>query len=44
VNDVNKLLKQFVQMQKMMKKVARGGGLNFGSLMGGRGMPGGRSF
>jgi signal recognition particle subunit SRP54 len=44
VNDVNKLLKQFVQMQKMMKKVARGGGLNFGSLMGGRGMPGGRPF
>jgi hypothetical protein len=23
-----------------MKKVARGGGMNFGSLMGGRGMPG----
>ena len=44
VNDVNKLLKQFVQMQKMMKKVSRGGGLNFGSLMGGRGMPGGRLF
>lgn len=44
VNDVNKLLKQFVQMQKMMKKVARGGGLNFGSLMGGRGMPGGKFF
>ena len=39
VNDVNKLLKQFAQMQKMMKKVARGGGMNFGSLMGGRGMP-----
>jgi signal recognition particle subunit SRP54 len=44
VNDVNKLLKQFVQMQKMMKKVSRGGGLNFGSLMGGRGMPGGGRF
>ncbi|HIE42877.1 MAG TPA: signal recognition particle protein [Nitrospinaceae bacterium] len=44
VNDVNKLLKQFVQMQKMMKKISRGGGLNFGSLMGGRGMPGGRFF
>lgn len=43
VNDVNKLLKQFVQMQKMMKKVARGGGMNLGSLMGGRGMQG-RSF
>jgi len=42
VNDVNKLLKQFAQMQKMMKKVSRGGGLNFGSLMGGRG--GGRPF
>lgn len=41
VNDVNKLLKQFAQMQKMMKKVARGGGMNFGSLMGGRGMSGG---
>ena len=35
VNDINKLLKQFAQMQKMMKKVSRGGGLNFGSLMGG---------
>ena len=42
VNDVNKLLKQSAQMQKMMKKVSRGGGLNFGSLMGGRG--GGRPF
>ncbi len=40
VNDVNKLLKQFVQMQKMMKKVSRGGGMNLGSLMGGQGMPG----
>ncbi|MBC8285576.1 MAG: signal recognition particle protein [Nitrospinae bacterium] len=38
VNDINKLLKQFAQMQKMMKKVSRGGGLNFGSLMGGGGM------
>jgi signal recognition particle subunit SRP54 len=38
VNDVNKLLKQFTQMQKMMKKVARGGGVNFGGLMGGQGM------
>jgi signal recognition particle subunit SRP54 len=42
VNDVNKLLKQFAQMQKMMKKVSRGGGLNFASLMGGG--RGGRSF
>ena len=40
VNDINKLLKQFVQMQKMMKKVSRGGGLNFGSLMGGGGFMG----
>ena len=37
VNDINKLLKQFAQMQKMMKKISRGGGLNFGSLMGGGG-------
>ena len=44
VQDVNRLLKQFTQMQKMMKKISRGGGLNFGSLMGGRGMPGGRFF
>ena len=35
---INKLLKQFSQMQKMMKKVSRGGGLNFGSLMGGGGL------
>tara|TARA_B100001123_G_scaffold158_1_gene311 strand:+ start:31 stop:1368 length:1338 start_codon:yes stop_codon:yes gene_type:complete len=40
VNDINKLLKQFAQMQKMMKKVSRGGGLNFGSLMGGGGFLG----
>lgn len=40
VNDINKLLKQFAQMQKMMKKFNMGkmkGGLNLGSLMGGRG-------
>ena len=37
VNDINKLLKQFAQMQKMMKKISKGGGLNFGSLMGGGG-------
>lgn len=40
VNDVNKLLKQFAQMKKMMKKFSMGkfkGGLNLGSLMGGRG-------
>ena len=40
VNDVNKLLKQFAQMQKMMKKVSRGGAMNFGGLMGGWNMPG----
>ena len=40
VNDINKLLKQFGQMQKMMKKVSRGGGLNFGSLMGSGGFMG----
>lgn len=40
VNDINKLLKQFAQMQKMMKKFNMGkmkGGLNLGSLMGGKG-------
>ncbi|GJL79514.1 MAG: signal recognition particle protein [Nitrospinaceae bacterium] len=40
VNEINKLLKQFAQMQKMMKKFNMGkmkGGLNLGSLMGGRG-------
>ena len=40
VNDINKLLKQFAQMQKMMKKVSRGGGLNFGSLIGSGGFMG----
>ncbi len=40
VNDVNKLLKQFAQMQKMMKKFSGGkmkGGMNMNNLMGGRG-------
>ena len=40
VNEINKLLKQFAQMQKMMKKFNSGkmkGGINLGSLMGGRG-------
>jgi len=37
VQDVNRLLKQFAQMQKMMKKVSRKGGLK--RLM--RGLPGG---
>ena len=41
VNDVNKLLKQFSQMQKMMKKMSAGnrrGGFDLGSMMGGHGM------
>jgi len=41
VNDVNKLLKQFVQMQKMMKKMSSGkgrAGFDLGSMMGGHGM------
>ena len=39
VSEINKLLKQFSQMKKMMKKMSSGGfrGLNLGSLMGGRG-------
>ena len=40
VNDVNKLLKQFAQMQKMMKKFSGGkmkAGLNMNNIMGGRG-------
>jgi signal recognition particle subunit SRP54 len=40
VNDVNKLLKQFAQMKKMMKKMSSGkgrGGMDIQSLMGGRG-------
>ncbi|MCH8157606.1 MAG: signal recognition particle protein, partial [Nitrospinae bacterium] len=40
VNDVNKLLKQFAQMQKMMKRLtaSKGRGFNLGSMMGGRGI------
>ena len=41
VNDVNKLLKQFVQMKKMMKKMSTGNGRwggDLGSMIGGRGM------
>ncbi|MCF8721324.1 signal recognition particle protein [Nitrospina gracilis] len=40
VNEVNKLLKQFAQMKKMMKKVSSGkmGRFNPGSFFGGRGM------
>ncbi len=39
VSEINKLLKQFSQMKKMMKKMSSGGfrGFNLGSLMGGRG-------
>jgi len=40
VNEINKLLKQFAQMQKMMKRFNSGkmkGGFNLGSLIGGRG-------
>ncbi|PIQ96107.1 MAG: signal recognition particle protein [Nitrospinae bacterium CG11_big_fil_rev_8_21_14_0_20_56_8] len=39
VNDINKLLKQFAQMQKMMKKFSSGKmrGLNLGQMFGGRG-------
>ena len=39
VNEINKLLKQFSQMKKMMKKMSSNNfrGLNLGSLMGGRG-------
>ncbi|NIP99065.1 MAG: signal recognition particle protein [Nitrospinaceae bacterium] len=41
VGEINKLLKQFSQMKKMMKKMSSGKlkGLNLGSLMGGRGGP-----
>lgn len=41
VQEINKLLKQFAQMKKMMKKVAAGkfkSGFNLGNLMGGRGL------
>ncbi len=39
VQDVNKLMKQFEQMQKMMKTLGRGG--NFGRMMKGMKMPAG---
>ena len=44
VQDVNRLLKQFTQMQKMMKKMSKGGGI--GKMMRGlKGrMPGGLPF
>ena len=41
VNDVSKLLKQFAQIQKMIKKICAGsgrGGFSLGSMMSGRGM------
>jgi signal recognition particle subunit SRP54 len=39
VSEINKLMKQFSQMKKMMKKMSSGNsrGFNLGSLMGGRG-------
>ncbi len=49
VQDVNRLLKQFMQMQKMMKKVSKGGMKNMMRSMqnkfpGGQGGPGGMPF
>ncbi len=41
VQDINKLMKQFEQMQKMMKSIGKGGGV--GKLMHGRRMPAGFS-
>jgi signal recognition particle subunit SRP54 len=40
VQDVNRLLKQFTQMQKMMKKMGKGGLKNMMRGMGGRLPPG----
>ena len=39
VSEINKLLKQFSQMKKMMKKMSSSNfrGLNLGSMLGGRG-------
>jgi signal recognition particle GTPase len=39
VQDINKLMKQFEQMQKMMKSIGKPGGA--GRLMHGRRMPAG---
>jgi len=39
VEDVNKLLKQFLEMKKMMKKMTKGGLGNMKGLLGGKGMP-----
>lgn len=41
VQDINKLMKQFEQMQKMMKSIGKGGGM--GKFMRGRRMPAGFS-
>ena len=44
VQDINRMLKQFTQMQKMMKKMSKGGGM--AKMMRGLkgGMPGGGGF
>jgi len=45
IQDVNRLLKQFTQMQKMMKKFSKKGGMkNFMRGMGGKMPPGGMPF
>lgn len=44
IQDVNKLLKQFTQMQKMMKKMAKGGMAKMLRGMKGGGMPPGMPF
>jgi signal recognition particle subunit SRP54 len=45
IQDVNRLLKQHKQMQKMMKKLGRKGGMaNMMRGMGGMLSPGGQSF
>jgi signal recognition particle subunit SRP54 len=45
IQDVNRLLKQFTQMQKMMKKFSKKGGMkNFMHGMGGKMPPGGMPF
>jgi signal recognition particle subunit SRP54 len=45
IQDVNRLLKQYTQMQKMMKKFSKKGGMkNFMRGMGGKIPPGGMPF
>lgn len=39
IQDINKLMKQFTQMQKMMKKMKKGGMKNMMKQLGGGGMP-----